>query len=46
MGQSEKYVEEKVIIKQIYDENKEHYGYRRITLELCNRGYHLTHKTV
>lgn len=44
--QPEKYINEKDVIKQIYHENKGRYGYRRITLELRNRGYHLNHKTV
>ena len=34
------------MIQQIYDENKGRYGYRRITLELRNRGHILNHKTV
>lgn len=33
-------------IKRIFDENKARYGYRRITLELKNRGYLVNHKTV
>ena len=33
-------------IEQIYNENFGRYGYRRITLELKNRGYHINHKTV
>ena len=33
-------------IEQIYNENYGRYGYRRITLELKNRGYHINHKTV
>ena len=31
---------------QIYHENEGRYGYRRITLELHNRGYQINHKTV
>ena len=42
----DKYAETKEIIKQIYHENKGRYGYRRITLELHNRGFNLNHKTV
>ena len=34
------------MIQQIYDENKGRYGYRRISMELRNRGYTLNHKTV
>ena len=33
-------------IKDIYDENKGRYGYRRITLELRNRGKIVNHKKV
>ena len=33
-------------ITAIYHENKGRYGYRRITLELKNRGYNINHKTV
>lgn len=46
MKQSDKYTELKEVIKQIYAENKGRYGYRRITMELHNRGYHINHKTV
>lgn len=46
MKQPDKYAELKEVIKQIFSENKGRYGYRRITLELCNRGYHINHKTV
>lgn len=34
------------MINQIFKENKGRYGYRRITLEMINRGYHINHKTV
>ena len=34
------------MIKQIFHINKGRYGYRRITLELRNKGYKLNHKTV
>ena len=33
-------------IKDIYDENKKRYGYRRITLELRNQGIIVNHKKV
>ena len=33
-------------IKEIYHFNKGRYGYRRITLEVRNRGYSINHKTV
>ena len=46
MKQPDKYLELKEIIKQIFHENKGRYGYRRITMELHNRGYHINHKTV
>lgn len=42
----DKYGELKEQITIIYSENKGRYGYRRITQELCNRGYHINHKTV
>ena len=44
--QPEPYLIEKERIKQIYNQHKGRYGYRRITLQLCNEGYHLNHKTV
>lgn len=42
----DKYKEIKEIIKQIFDEHKGRYGYRRITLKLKNRSYSINHKTV
>ena len=36
----------KVEIQVIYDEHKGNYGYRRITLELRNRGFVVNHKKV
>lgn len=33
-------------IKEIFTNNKERYGYRRITLELRNQGYNVNHKKV
>lgn len=33
-------------IEEIYHENKGRYGYRRILLELANRGYRVNHKKV
>jgi transposase InsO family protein len=44
--QPDKYAEIKELIGAIYHENKGRYGYRRITLELCNRGRKINHKTV
>lgn len=42
----DKHTEIKSVIKDIFDENKGRYGYRRITLELRNRGYIVNHKLV
>ena len=42
----DKYKEIKEKITAIYHENKGRYGYRRITLELHNRGFCVNHKTV
>lgn len=42
----DKYAIEKEEIKDIFNKNKGRYGYRRITLELRNRGYIINHKTV
>ena len=42
----DKYKEIKEQITSIYHENKGRYGYRRITLELHNRGFIINHKTV
>ena len=36
----------KAEIQLIYDEHKGNYGYRRIHLELKNRGFHINHKKV
>ena len=41
-----KYKIEKDEILSIFHENKGRYGYRRITLEMRNRGYIINHKTV
>ncbi|WML43141.1 IS3 family transposase [Neobacillus sp. PS3-40] len=46
MNQPDKYSELKEVIQQIFDEHQGRYGYRRITLELRNRGFVLNHKTV
>ena len=46
MRQPDKYLELKKEKKKIFHENKGRYGYRRITMELHNRGYHINHKTV
>jgi putative transposase len=42
---SDKYSEVKKQIMNIYQENRGRYGYRRITMELRNRGYIINHKT-
>ena len=44
--QPDKYALIKEEITSIYHENKGRYGYRRITMELQNRGYTINHKTV
>lgn len=46
LSKPDKYAEIKDVIKQIYHSNKGRYGYRRVTLELYNRGYKLNRKTV
>lgn len=46
MQKPDKYAGIKEEILSIYHENQGRYGYRRITLELRNRGYQLNHKTV
>lgn len=42
----DKYKDIKREIESIYHENKGRYGYRRITMELRNRGHKINHKTV
>ncbi|MED3468705.1 IS3 family transposase [Bacillus sp. FSL K6-0268] len=46
MERPDKYKNIKELIQEIFEENYGRYGYRRITLELRNRGYILNHKTV
>jgi len=46
MNSEDKYEQAKKELTLIYHENKGRYGYRRITLELQNRGYKINHKTV
>mgnify|MGYP002995309944 CR=1 FL=1 len=46
MRKEDKYKVEKDEILSIFNENKGRYGYRRITLEMRNRGYIINHKTV
>ena len=45
MQKPDKYRIEKEEITAIYHENQGRYGYRRITLEMRNRGYVINHKT-
>ncbi|WP_307262181.1 IS3 family transposase [Peribacillus sp. V2I11] len=45
-GCQDKYEEIKPVIQEIFHTNKGRYGYRRITLELRNRGISMNHKTV
>jgi transposase InsO family protein len=44
--ESDKYSAVREQITGIYHENRERYGYRRITLEMHNRGQIINHKTV
>ncbi|WP_143606088.1 IS3 family transposase [Streptococcus dysgalactiae] len=46
LTQGDKNKEFKEAIQDIYSENKGRYGYRRIHLELKNRGYKVNHKKV
>lgn len=46
MNRPDKYKEIKEWIKEIFEEHQGRYGYRRITLELRNRGLKINHKTV
>jgi putative transposase len=45
-GEPEKQNRDLEAIKQICDEHKGRYGYRRVTLELHHRGLQINHKTV
>lgn len=42
----DKYADTKAEIRRIYKENKERYGYRRITSELRKTAHYVNHKTV
>ncbi len=42
----DKYAQARTEIQSVFHENRGRYGYRRITDELRNRGFHLNHKTV
>ena len=43
---TDKYSKVKEQVTNIYHQNRGRYGYRRITLELRNRGYVINHKTI
>lgn len=45
-SKQDKYTCEKEEIIRIYHEHRGRYGYRRITIEMNNRGYIINHKTV
>ena len=45
LKQPDKYKEIKEEITAIHHENKGRYGYRRMTMELHNRGFNINHKT-
>jgi hypothetical protein len=44
MTKPDRYAEAKEQIHHIFHENKGRYGYRRITMEMHNRGYLINHK--
>jgi putative transposase len=44
--ETDKYSEVKEQITNIYHQNRGRYGYRRITMELHNRGHVINHKTI
>jgi putative transposase len=46
LDEPEKHSGEREVIKQICDEHKGRYGYRRVTLELRHRGLQINHKSV
>lgn len=46
LDKPDKYKEIKKKVRQIYQENKGRYGYRRITMVLKRNGYLINHKTV
>lgn len=45
-SETDKYFIEKVAIKELFEANKERYGYRRITVLLRQKGIVINHKTV
>jgi len=46
LNQADKYEFAKKEINAIFHKHKGRYGYRRITIELCKKGFALNHKTV
>lgn len=46
LQKGDKYADLKEQIKSIFYEHKGRYGYRRITMELKNRGFKVNHKTI
>lgn len=45
-SKTDKYIADKQIIKEVYEENEQRYGYRRITDELYAKGIIINHKKV
>ena len=45
-GKTDKYSADKQAIKEVFEENEQRYGYRRITLELQAKGKRMNHKKV
>lgn len=45
-NKTDKYIAEKQAIIELYELNKQRYGYRRITIELHKKGVVINHKTV
>ena len=45
-SKTDKYLSEKAIIQEMFEQNKERYGYRRITALLRQKGIVINHKTV
>ena len=43
---ADKYAQEKEMIRSIFHEHKGRYGYRRVTAEMRNRGFVISHRTV
>lgn len=46
LAKPDKYAETREQVTRIFHENRGRYGYRRITMELHNRGHIINHKTV